>query len=555
MIMIMETGNYEAALVGDIDEKSFNIVANDKMFKILSSKIYTDKILAPIRELTTNAYDAHVEAGITNETFDVCIPEYTDAKPVFYIRDYGFGLDNKQIEELYTTYGYSSKTKSDEFVGCLGLGSKSPFAYTDKFNLTSIKNGVCYKYTCYLDCGVPKVCKFDEFPTKQHSGLKVEFDVEFASIGEFQRKSLDFYFWMEQRPNFVNHIPDFSQYFKQKCDEVYFCCATSLGYENFGVLMGNILYKINYEAWVSYAASHGMKTFNIDKLKCKRIVFSVPIGKFDISVSRESLELTEDNVRKFVNICDEFIAKEKAKAEELLESCETRVEKLTTLLAIIKEKPYLNGLYSSEYSEYLLYKDELKEEKEVIFKYYRTGSLSSSSKRTCAIGECKDEKYDFTYYVGKSGLIVVFDDKMKGSASYRAFVNQSPENQFVTITNDIQFFEWCKRMGFTVKQKEDFATYKPERMPRNEYFHKIANRGRKPGGIVSLEKIASSEFEDDEVIYYVPIKDNFPIVSPENVKEFELDWISSFEKFLDSQIFGLREKEYLKYKKQSNNRK
>ena len=30
------------------------------------------------------------------------------------------------MEELYTTYGASNKNDSNDFTGCLGLGSKSP---------------------------------------------------------------------------------------------------------------------------------------------------------------------------------------------------------------------------------------------------------------------------------------------------------------------------------------------------------------------------------------------------------------------------------------------
>jgi len=80
----------------DENEKKFNIIANDKMFKILSSKIYANKILAPIRELSTNAYDAHVECGKKEIPFEVHVP--SSKEKYFSVRDFGKGLFPKEVE-------------------------------------------------------------------------------------------------------------------------------------------------------------------------------------------------------------------------------------------------------------------------------------------------------------------------------------------------------------------------------------------------------------------------------------------------------------------------
>jgi HSP90 family molecular chaperone len=44
----------------------FTIAQTSKMFKILSDSLYSDKVMAVIRELSTNAYDAHIAAGNKN---------------------------------------------------------------------------------------------------------------------------------------------------------------------------------------------------------------------------------------------------------------------------------------------------------------------------------------------------------------------------------------------------------------------------------------------------------------------------------------------------------
>ena len=68
----------------DFKEKKFTISANAHAFEVLSSRLYTDTRLAIVRELSTNAYDAHVDAGNADRPFDVHLPN--SFAPFFKIR-------------------------------------------------------------------------------------------------------------------------------------------------------------------------------------------------------------------------------------------------------------------------------------------------------------------------------------------------------------------------------------------------------------------------------------------------------------------------------------
>ena len=145
----------EVHSVGINSANQFSIAQTSKMFKILSDSLYSDKVMAVIRELATNAHDSHVSAGNHNP-FLVKLP--TSADPNFSVRDYGTGLSREDMESMYTTYGASNKNDSNDFVGCLGLGSKSPFAYTKSFTTTSYFNGMQYTYIAAIDdAGVPNL--------------------------------------------------------------------------------------------------------------------------------------------------------------------------------------------------------------------------------------------------------------------------------------------------------------------------------------------------------------------------------------------------------------
>jgi hypothetical protein len=176
----------------------FTIAQTSKMFKILSDSLYSDKVMAVVRELSTNAYDAHVAAG-NRQPFKVILP--TMASPNFTVRDYGTGLSQEDMEELYTTYGASNKNDSNDFVGCLGLGSKSPFAYTKSFSTTSYHNGKAYNYIAAMDeAGVPSLSLFGITDTHEPNGLEISFAVKQYDFDEFSRKAMRVFHYFKMKP-------------------------------------------------------------------------------------------------------------------------------------------------------------------------------------------------------------------------------------------------------------------------------------------------------------------------------------------------------------------
>ena len=184
--------------VGVQSANQFSIAQTSKMFKILSDSLYSDKVMAVIRELSTNAYDAHIAAENKNP-FKVTLP--TQAVPSFTVRDYGTGLSQADMEELYTTYGASNKNTSNDFVGCLGLGSKSPFAYTKSFTTISYYNGKKLTYIAAMDeGGVPSLNMVSITDTKEPNGLEISFAVKQSDFWEFTQKSKRIYHYFRLKP-------------------------------------------------------------------------------------------------------------------------------------------------------------------------------------------------------------------------------------------------------------------------------------------------------------------------------------------------------------------
>ena len=275
---------------------AFNIARTPHMFNILSSGLYSDKIAAVLREIGCNAMDAHIMGGCPDKPFQVKLPTTLDRS--FYVKDWGPGLDDKELRELYTTYGWSSKQNNDDVTGAFGLGSKSPFAYTlqneddvDGFTIESSKNGRRAVYTCYIDeTGAPAISCLYEGPSDADwpHGVKVTFPVQSRDISEFHEKARDIYRWFRVKPEVLglsSPLEDVSfnfrgSFFAMKPTDAHYPDRSPC------VVMGNVRYPLNPSRLRDLSKCE-------EALLNGNIMLSVPMGTVMMTPSREELEYTE----------------------------------------------------------------------------------------------------------------------------------------------------------------------------------------------------------------------------------------------------------------------
>ena len=113
----MIQSHQDSALEDNVEFNKCKIEANASMFSMITSKLYNNTILAPIREWSTNAIDACIAANKPVK-FDVTLP--TLENPVFAVRDYGSGLSEEDINTLFSTLGASTKRNSNVYNGTFG---------------------------------------------------------------------------------------------------------------------------------------------------------------------------------------------------------------------------------------------------------------------------------------------------------------------------------------------------------------------------------------------------------------------------------------------------
>lgn len=265
------------------------------LMEIMSNKIYSDKPMAVIREYSCNAADANTENGKADTPIHVTLPNRME--PVLKIRDTGKGLSFEEIMETYIQYGTSTKRGSNNMIGCLGLGSKSGFAYGDSFVITSWNDGVKSVYSAFR--GADKTFKMAALgkPEKDasDSGIEIQIPIRNEDVGTIVTKALTFFQHWDVRPTFSGADMNFK---KQPVviEGVDWKILESDHY-SYGsecqAVMGKIAYPINLKMMSSdnFANEDWAAIRYMVDGAC--IIIQFNIGDIEINAGRESLEYTE----------------------------------------------------------------------------------------------------------------------------------------------------------------------------------------------------------------------------------------------------------------------
>lgn len=177
------------------------------IMSILREGLYTDRILAVLREYSANAWDAHRMSGKAELPIKVVLP--TDMSPTLVIRDFGMGMSEDDIFGVFTQYGDSTKREDDTAVGCLGIGSKAGFAYSDTFTVISYHGGMKRTYVAVLDqSDIGTMSRLCEEPCGDEVGIEIRIPIKRRDIWQFESTAKTLFRYFEPRPEINTSFPD-----------------------------------------------------------------------------------------------------------------------------------------------------------------------------------------------------------------------------------------------------------------------------------------------------------------------------------------------------------
>jgi Histidine kinase-, DNA gyrase B-, and HSP90-like ATPase len=274
---------------------------------ILRDTLYTDKVLAVIREYSSNAWDANRESGKTDVPIEVTLP--TPEEPTLVIKDRGPGLAQEDVFAVYTQYGASTKRGNNNSVGMLGIGCKSAFAYSDSFTIVSCHGGMRRIYTAVLDSSEKGVIQqLAEEPCGDETGVTIKIAVRQEDIHEFTKKAEKVYMFFDPRPTINVELPSLPS------------TQTELPS---GVIFDRFDMHHEFRGWV---AVMGCVAYRIDLEQLETPESRIPrhiremtgalhfkVGEVTINASREELKYSTQTKKvlreRFDTLVDEYVQK------------------------------------------------------------------------------------------------------------------------------------------------------------------------------------------------------------------------------------------------------
>lgn len=137
---IKRVGDMDEGVQAGIDEGSYPFI-----FELVSKQLYSNPIGSVIREITSNCFDSHIEAGV-DEPVIISKTYSIEEGYAIEFKDVGIGMSPDRIYGIYMNYFSSTKRQDNTQIGGFGIGSKTPLAYCELFYVTTIYDGLEYEY-------------------------------------------------------------------------------------------------------------------------------------------------------------------------------------------------------------------------------------------------------------------------------------------------------------------------------------------------------------------------------------------------------------------------
>lgn len=315
--------NKDIKIEGSLGGETVNMTLDAKAavhFMSMLSDIYSDVKTAIVRELSTNAIDAQIEAGVSTP-IEITTP--TAMSPKLIIRDYGVGMDAEDIRNTYSKYGASTKRNSNDFNGVLGIGAKSPLAYGGKtFTVVGVKNKVKTSVVVGYDPSAGGTMEIvDQSTTNDPNGVTITVPVNDRSDHyDFDQAAKNFqeYAQFRVKVNGREAAKDGTWLGWNENDQRWLFRTIPRGYGGYNTpdvfVMGNVAYRIMPEGRPQQLDLHD------------QVVIYVDMGEVDFTPSREDLNYNSYTLAAIEKYSKLYIEEKIKGHQSSIDQCKTYAE-------------------------------------------------------------------------------------------------------------------------------------------------------------------------------------------------------------------------------------
>ena len=282
------------------------------IMSLLRNNIYSDPVKSFVREVYSNAVDAHARCNNKKDSIEINI--YTDdLKNYFSVRDYGDSMDKDKIKSVYAVLGKSDKTEGNNEIGGWGIGAASPLAYTDHFYIdtwTKEEGKTIHReWVQYIDSSrIGCIALQKEEESEQPTGTLIRIPFE---PNDRQRivSAINLYL------HFTKVKYKVKGFTFSRLDDYYDFIGSDWAFKrgnnyyrspNHTLLVGDIPYTINSNTIAEYLDNNDLSHINNSDYQYSELfstflynsfrqdtLLSVDIGKVDLSASREEVQYTD----------------------------------------------------------------------------------------------------------------------------------------------------------------------------------------------------------------------------------------------------------------------
>jgi hypothetical protein len=318
---------------GQFTESEFTIGDPRLILEYLRKSVYSNPKRVLVQELMSNAKDAHKEVGKENTPIVVNIPTRFNLN--WSVTDYGPGISPTRMKEVFIQFGVSTKRgvgqhatdDGSQLIGGFGIGSKSPWAYTDSFTIiTKAQEGNEIVERTYIAIiGEDRRNKLMEFDgsrrvceANESTGTTITVPVKIEDIHYFNQYTVEVSQYWNVRPDLKNSAIDYAT------NDVIFegtnwqILKKSVIYDQNKVvaLVGQIPYIVNLNSLNNFPA-------NLRNMFAANIIMEFGIGELSVALSRENLQYDEKTQKAILDRLFEICDIVKKDVSDVVAECES----------------------------------------------------------------------------------------------------------------------------------------------------------------------------------------------------------------------------------------